>query len=80
MLRIISILYLGHVTLVNTYSRGAPDTACRDHMMPRHGYDVQVSFVCFQIIDVRDFFHEIIVINQNTDAQKGIQNLYYYIL
>ena len=28
---------------VDTYSRGAPDSACTDNMMPRHGFDVQVT-------------------------------------
>ena len=40
---LLTLLYLGMTPGVNTYSRGAPDTACRDHMMPRHGFDVQVN-------------------------------------
>ena len=30
---------------VDTYSRGAPDSACTDNMMPRHGFDVQVTIL-----------------------------------
>jgi len=27
----------------SSYSRGAPDTACTDRMLPRHGYDIQAG-------------------------------------
>ena len=27
----------------DSYSRGAPDSACTDRMLPRHGYDVQAG-------------------------------------
>ena len=37
---------------VNTYSRGAPDSACSDNMQPRHGFDVQVRTLCYQRVQV----------------------------
>ena len=44
---------------VNTYSRGAPDSACSDNMEPRHGYSVQAGPPPVEIItDMEEIVHK----------------------
>ena len=45
--------------LVTTYSRGAPDTACSDNMVPRHGYSVQAGPPPVEILtDMEEIVHQ----------------------
>ena len=42
----------------DSYSRGAPDTACTHQMMPRHGFDIQAGPPPAEIlVDEREINH-----------------------
>ena len=52
------LLLLSLPCLTDSYSRGAPDTACNQQMMPRHGFDIQAGPPPAEIVvDEREIHH-----------------------
>ena len=50
---------LGLPCLTDSYSRGAPDTACSQQMLPRHGFDIQAGPPPAEIIVDEEEIHHL---------------------